>query len=80
MSACGRRRGGSLEKKKPEEGGNLTAGYIAGKRARRERRDDGRAVSVSSSPYHMDKARKGIQGMPWRQVPKKDVAHCEKLR
>ena len=26
------------------------------------------------------KASKGIRWMPWRQVPKKDVVHCEKLR
>ena len=25
-----------------------------------------------------DKAEKGTRGMPWRQVPMKDVVHCEK--
>ena len=33
-------------------------------------------VSVS----HEEKATKGVQGMPWRQVPKKGVVHCDKLR
>ena len=33
---------------------------------------------VSSSPQHRFKANKGTRGMPWRQVPKKDVVHCEK--
>ena len=33
-------------------------------------------VSVS----HEEKATKGVQGMPWRQVPMKGVVHCDKLR
>jgi hypothetical protein len=35
---------------------------------------------VSISPQNMrSKASKGIRWMPWRQVPMKDVVHCEKL-
>ncbi len=35
----------------------------------------------STSPYHMLSAvSKSIRGMPGRDVPKKDVVHCEKLR
>ena len=35
---------------------------------------------ASISPYHMNRQSKGIRWMPWRQVPTKDVVHCEKLR
>ena len=33
---------------------------------------------TACSPYHGDKGSKGARGMPWRQVPKKDVVHCDK--
>jgi hypothetical protein len=36
------------------------------------------SARVSASPYHLSKASKGTRGMPWRQVPMKDVVHCEK--
>ena len=61
---------------------------MAGCRAARVRKGAGRSLTsawrsnarASISPYHMNRQKKGIRWMPWRQVPKKDVVHCEKLR
>jgi hypothetical protein len=33
-----------------------------------------------SSPHHEKEATKGLRRMPWCQMPKKDVGHCEKPR
>jgi hypothetical protein len=43
------------------------------------KRNESTEERVSCSPYHVG-SYKGLRWMPWCQVPKKDVGHCEKLR